>query len=241
MYASDPALQRASAAMTAATLAAGLLTTSTYQAMYVPYVTSSDSAQPASDFRHQMQQPIVHSARAYSAFRALNAMAFAASVLCVAFATFVLWQISTRGTYRPLLFRCAFGGLLVALFASVGAALCGVLSFVDFSAGIVGSVFTGIVIVALFVGFGACIGVHPLQGRAPQHGQTIESGKPVLPGKAAEIKPSRWSQPMCGCEVCGGCVSFYSSSIDGEQATGFLCCTSIVAIYQQSVMSTDTQ
>lgn len=59
--------------MTAATLAAGLLTTSTYQAIYTPIVSSVDRRQilKAAD---QTGNPIVSSAQADYAFRLLNAL-----------------------------------------------------------------------------------------------------------------------------------------------------------------------
>lgn len=180
-YATAAALPRASAAMTAATIAAGLLTTSTYQAIYTPYVSSSDRTEIASSPVDQTGNPVVTAADADYAFRLLNAISFASSLMCIAFATFVLWQIAARQTYRPSLFKLSFLGLMIALVTSAGAALVSVFVFVDRTSGIVGAVFVSVAIVALFLGFCGCISVNPDQGkpakRPSSSGALMEGGR----------------------------------------------------------------
>lgn len=185
MYATKNALERASAAMTAATLAAGLLTTSTYQAIYTPFVSSADRTELLGR-ADQTGNPIVSAAQADYAFRLLNALSFAFSLLCIAFATFVLWEIAVKNTYRPLLFRGAFVGLLTALLTSIGAALCSVFVFVDRTAGIVGATFVCIIILALFVGFCGCITVDPRQGKPPIL-EAASTGNAAVSGAAETV------------------------------------------------------
>lgn len=163
VYATHSALQRASRAMLAAAVAAGLLTASTYQAMYAPYVSNWDGTERGLVL--QAGRTIVSSAQAYYAFRLLNALSFASSVLCVTFAAFVLWEIAVMATYRPLLFRCSFLGLLAALFTAMGAALCGVLVFLGSPVDILGVIFMCLVTVALAFGFSGCISIDPRQGK----------------------------------------------------------------------------
>lgn len=139
--------------MTAATLAVGLLTTSTYQAIYAQYVTDTTPTSNA-----DLGNPIVKSQAGVFAFRGLNVVSFAFSLMCIAFATFVLWQISSKEKYRRGLFYFAYVSLLLAQLTSVGAAMSGVFVFMSFGAGIVGSICVMVVTISLFLGFGGCIG-----------------------------------------------------------------------------------
>lgn len=96
----------------------------------------------------QTGQPLVAAGRAEFAFRLLNAVSFASSILALVSATLTLMSIANRASYVPITFFAAFISYALAVTAALGGAMTGVLAFLSQSGGIA---IVGIVIVSIVI------------------------------------------------------------------------------------------
>ena len=84
-------------------LAAGLLTTSTYPALFAPYVSAEDSTSSGSK---QVQDPFFNGNYGpYQVFRLLNAISFVASMVCILGSIAVLVQVHKLGRSSHCIFK----------------------------------------------------------------------------------------------------------------------------------------